>query len=205
MNCHQTNPMNKTTLRASLLAALALPTLGLAATAQTTPPSLSNTNAFSNPVSQLVYNVALSLGTNAPALGSETFDFNLLTMSRGLNGVENMMEFNWNCLTLATNTAGYLGADLENGAVPGVVDGIHLDLGAGKTVSQSVKIEGFAWVGRYTGTPGSEPEWEGGPGLSVIWCPTGGIGFGAEVRGAINSAHPGDIGEFVGGKINLRF
>ena len=160
--------MNRTTIRRSLLAALALPAFGLAAAAQTTPPSLLNTNAFSNPVSQLVYNVALSLGTNAPALGAETFDFNLLTMSRGLNGVENMMEFNWNCLTLATNTVGYIGADMEDGAVPGTVDAIHLDFGAGKTVSQSMKIEGFAWVGRYTGTPGNAPEWEGGPGLSVI-------------------------------------
>jgi hypothetical protein len=197
--------MNRTTIRHTVLAALAIPALGFAAAAQTMPPSLLNTNAFSNPVSQLVYNVALSLGTNAPALGSETFDFNLLTMSRGLNGVENMMEFNWNCFALAKNTVGYIGGDVEDGAVPGTVDALHLDLGAGKTVSQSVKIEGFAWFGRYTGTPGNEPEWEGGPGLSVIWCPTGGIGFGAEVRGAINSAHPGDIGEFVGAKINLRF
>jgi hypothetical protein len=72
-------------------------------------------------------------------------------------------------------------------------------------VAQSVKIEGFAWVGRYTGTPGNQPEWEGGPGVRVVWSPTGGVGFGAEMRGAINSAQPGQIGEYVGALINLRF
>ncbi len=182
---------------------LALSALLLASgalTAQTNQPIILNTNSLSNPFSQFVYNVSVSLGTNAPPLGQETFDFNLLTMSRGLNGVENMIELNWN---YTTNL--FVGADLENGPVPGVADAFHLNLGASKTLSQSVKVEGFGWVGRYTGSPGNIPQWEGGPGMSVIWSPTGGIGLGAELRGAFNSVHPGEISEFIGAKINLRF
>jgi hypothetical protein len=133
--------MNTTTthknhaVAATVIAALSLLAGTHRSAAQTNAPAPAlplATNSLSNPVSQLVYNVALALGTNAPALGSESFDFNLLTMSRGLSGVENMMEFNWNFARPATNTQVFAGADIEDGAVPGTIDEIDATSGSGR-------------------------------------------------------------------------
>jgi hypothetical protein len=184
-----------------------LVTLGIAAVcasaqvrAQTTPPVNTNTPAFSNPVSQLFYNFSVSLGTNAPAMGTETFDFNLATMTRSLDSVESTLELHWNY-----SPSFYVGGDLGNGAAPGVVTSVHGEFGAQKALSGQFKVQGGLWGGRYTGSPGQQPEWEGGGLVRGIWAPTGSVGFGAEARVAANSVRPDLLGEYLGVLVNLRF